>query len=444
MREPRKLSDLGREERKRILSRSHLKLEEVLDAVIPILKEVEKRGDEAVLEFTRKFDGVDLTGHQTLLDRERIKEAYERVSPEFLGSLKVMRDQVEDFHRHQIKSGWETKKSISEGGEGKYEIGERFVPLKSAGVYVPGGKARYPSSAIMGIVPAKVAGVEQVVVVSPPSLTGQIPDEVLVASDIAGADLIARVGGAQAVAALAYGTETIPRVDIVVGAGNLYVTAAKMYLASLGKVAIDCPAGPSEVLIIADEVANPLWVASDMLSQAEHDEAACSVLITTSRELAWKVYGNLKNELPSSGRREVIKRSLSEYGAILLVDTLGQALDFANEFAPEHIELMVTRPKELLMEIRNAGSVFLGNFSPVAAGDYLTGSNHILPTGGSARGFSGLSVDNFFKRVTYQFLSPQALSSMGQHIVNLAKAEGPFEAHIRSVKVREDEPSVSA
>ncbi len=444
MREPRKLSDLGREERKRILSRSHLKLEEVLDAVIPILKEVEKRGDEAVLEFTRKFDGVDLTGHQTLLDRERIKEAYERVSPEFLGSLKVMRDQVEDFHRHQIKSGWETKKSISEGGEGKYEIGERFVPLKSAGVYVPGGKARYPSSAIMGIVPAKVAGVEQVVVVSPPSLTGQIPDEVLVASDIAGADLIARVGGAQAVAALVYGTETIPRVDIVVGAGNLYVTAAKMYLASLGKVAIDCPAGPSEVLIIADEVANPLWVASDMLSQAEHDEAACSVLITTSRELAWKVYGNLKNELPSSGRREVIKRSLSEYGAILLVDTLGQALDFANEFAPEHIELMVTRPKELLMEIRNAGSVFLGNFSPVAAGDYLTGSNHILPTGGSARGFSGLSVDNFFKRVTYQFLSPQALSSMGQHIVNLAKAEGPFEAHIRSVKVREDEPSVSA
>ncbi len=444
MREPRKLSDLGREERKRILSRSHLKLEEVLDAVIPILKEVEKRGDEAVLEFTRKFDGVDLTGHQTLLDRERIKEAYERVSPEFLDSLKVMRDQVEDFHRHQIKSGWETKKSISEGGEGEYEIGERFVPLKSAGVYVPGGKARYPSSAIMGIVPAKVAGVEQVVVVSPPSLTGQIPDEVLVASDIAGADLIARVGGAQAVAALAYGTETIPRVDIVVGAGNLYVTAAKMYLASLGKVAIDCPAGPSEVLIIADEVANPLWVASDMLSQAEHDEAACSVLITTSKELAWRVYGNLKNELPSSGRREVIKRSLSEYGAILLVDTLGQALDFANEFAPEHIELMVTRPKELLMEIRNAGSVFLGNFSPVAAGDYLTGSNHILPTGGSARGFSGLSVDNFFKRVTYQFLSPQALSSMGQHIVNLAKAEGPFEAHIRSVKVREDEPSVSA
>lgn len=438
MREPRKLADLGREERKRILGRSYLKLEEVLDTVIPILKEVEKRGDEAVLEFTREFDGVDLTAHQTLLDRERIKEAYERVSPEFLDSLKVMRDQVEDFHRHQIRSAWETKKSVSEGGEGKYEIGERFVPLESAGVYVPGGKARYPSSAIMGVVPAKVAGVEQVVVVSPPSLTGQISDEVLVASDIAGADLIARVGGAQAVAALAYGTETIPRVDIVVGAGNLYVTAAKMHLASLGKVAIDCPAGPSEVLIIADEVANPLWVASDMLSQAEHDEAACSVLVTTSRELAWKVYRNLKDELPSSRRREVIKRSLSEYGAILLVDTLGQALDFANEFAPEHLELMVTRPKELLMEIKNAGSVFLGNSSPVAAGDYLTGSNHILPTGGSARGFSGLSVDSFFKRVTYQFLSSQALSSMSQHIVNLAKAEGPLEAHIRSIKVRQD------
>ena len=438
MREPRRLTDLGRDEHKRILKRSRPRLEEVLGTIIPIVREVEKRGNEAVLQFTREFDGVDLTSQEMLLDRERIREAYERVSSEVIRSLKRMREQVEDFHRHQIRSEWEAEKSFSNGGKGKYKIGERFIPLGSAGVYVPGGRARYPSSAIMGIVPARVAGVRQVVVVSPPSVAGTIADEVLVAADIAGADLVIRVGGAQAIAALAYGTETVPRVDIVVGAGNLYVTAAKTYLSSLGKVAIDCPAGPSEVLIIADELANPLWVASDMLAQAEHDEAACSVLVTTSEKLAWQVYKSLKDELPSCRRGRVMERSLAEYGAILLVDSLKEAVDFANEFAPEHLELMVTRPKEILKGITNAGSIFLGNFSPVAAGDYLTGANHILPTGGSARGFSGLSVENFLRRTTYQSLSPRALSLMSQHIINLAKAEGPLEAHIRSIKVRQE------
>lgn len=438
MREPKKLIDLGRDEQEKILKRSGLKIEEVLDAVIPIVREVEKGGNEAVVKFTREFDGVDLTPQEMLLDRKRIKEAYERVSSELIKSLERMREQVEDFHRHQIRSKWEENKSFSGQGEGKYKIGERFIPLESAGVYVPGGKARYLSSAIMGIVPARVAGVRQVVVVSPPSWARTIADEVLVAADIAGADLIIRVGGAQAIAALAYGTETIPRVDIVVGAGNLYVMAAKTYLSSLGKVAIDCPAGPSEVLIIADESAKPLWVASDMLAQAEHDEAACSVLVTTSENLAWQVYKNLKDELPSCERKGVIERSLTEYGAILLVGSLAEAVDFANEFAPEHLELMVNRPSETLKEIRNAGSVFLGNFSPVAAGDYLTGTNHILPTGGSARGFSGLSVDNFLKRIVYQSLSPEVLSSMSHDIVNLAKAEGPLEAHIRSIKLRQE------
>ncbi len=438
MREPKKLIDLGRDEQEKILKRSGLKIEEVLDAVIPIVRGVEKGGNEAVLKFTREFDGVDLTPQEMVLDRKRIKEAYERVSSEVIKSLERMREQVDDFHRHQIRSKWEKNKSFSGRGEGKYKIGERFIPLESAGVYVPGGKARYPSSAIMGIVPAKVAGVRQVVVVSPPSLAETIADEVLVAADIAGADLIIRVGGAQAIAALAYGTESIPRVDIVVGAGNLYVTAAKTYLSSLGKVAIDCPAGPSEVLIIADESANPLWVASDMLAQAEHDEAACSVLVTTSEGLAGQVYKNLKDELPSCERRKVIERSLAEYGAILLVDSLKEAVDFANEFAPEHLELMVNRPGEILEEIRNTGSIFLGSFSPVAAGDYLTGTNHILPTGGSARGFSGLSVDSFLKRIAYQSLSPEALSSMRDDIVNLAKAEGPLGAHIRSINLRQE------
>ncbi len=438
MREPKKLIDLGRDEQEKILRRSGLKMEEILDTVIPIVREVEKRGNEAILKFTREFDGVDLTPQEMLLEGKRIKEAYERVSSEVIKSLERMREQVEDFHRHQIRSKWEENKSFSGRGQGKYKIGERFIPLESAGVYVPGGKARYPSSAIMGIVPARVAGVRQVVVVSPPSWAGTIADEVLVAADIAGADLIIRVGGAQAIAALAYGTETIPRVDIVVGAGNLYVTAAKTYLSSLGKVAIDCPAGPSEVLIIADESAKPLWVASDMLAQAEHDEAACSVLVTTSENLAWQVYKSLKEELLFCERKGVMERSLTEYGAILLVGSLAEAVDFANEFAPEHLELMVNRPREIFKEIRNAGSVFLGNFSPVAAGDYLTGTNHILPTGGSARGFSGLSVDNFLKRITYQSLSPEALSSMSHDIVNLAKAEGPLEAHIRSIKLRQE------
>ncbi len=438
MREPKKLIDLGRDEQEKILRRSGLKMEEILDTVIPIVREVETRGNEAILKFTREFDGVDLTPQEMLLEGKRIKEAYERVSSEVIKSLERMREQVEDFHRHQIRSKWEENKSFSGRGQGKYKIGERFIPLESAGVYVPGGKARYPSSAIMGIGTARVAGVRQVVVVRPPSWAGTIADEVLVAADIAGADLIIRVGGAQAIAALAYGTETIPRVDIVVGAGNLYVTAAKTYLSSLGKVAIDCPAGPSEVLIIADESAKPLWVASDMLAQAEHDEAACSVLVTTSENLAWQVYKNLKEELLFCERKGVMERSLTEYGAILLVGSLAEAVDFANEFAPEHLELMVNRPREIFKEIRNAGSVFLGNFSPVAAGDYLTGTNHILPTGGSARGFSGLSVDNFLKRITYQSLSPEALSSMSHDIVNLAKAEGPLEAHIRSIKLRQE------
>jgi len=290
----------------------------------------------------------------------------------------------------------------------------------------------------MAVVPAKIAGVSQIIFTSPPREDGEMADVVMVAADIAGADFLINIGGAQAVAALAYGTSTFPKVDVIVGPGNAYVNAAKAYLSSLGKVAIDSPAGPSEILILADEAANPSYITRDMLSQVEHAEDNSAVLVTTSKKLADKVYQSLKSEVDKCLRKRIIKKSLEDYGAILIADSLAEAIQFANEFAPEHLEIMTEEPHDVLKEIRNAGSVFLGDFSPVAAGDYLTGTNHILPTGGSAKRFSGLSVETFLKKMTFQSLSKKALNLMSEDIARLATLEGPYNEHIRSVKAREE------
>ncbi len=431
MRSPVKIRDLTNEEYQRIIERSRKRFTQILSEIVPIIEQVKEKGDEAVLKFTRKFDEVVLSLEQIRIKEEKIKEAYRQVSPQLIRSLRKMKEQIEDFHKHQIRRDYILEKSLSGRKEASYTLGERFVPVKRAAVYVPGGKANYPSTAIMGVVPAKLANVSEIIVVSPP----EVPPSIIVASDIAGADLLINVGGPQAIAALAYGTQMIPRVDMVVGPGNIYVTEAKSYLASLGEVGIDCPAGPSEVLIITDDSANPIHIAWDIIAQAEHDENACSVLVTTSEKLASEVSERLKKLIPTALRKAIIQRSLDSYGAILIVSHIDEAIQFANDFSPEHLEIITDNPDKVLSQITNAGSVFLGPFSPVAAGDYFSGTNHILPTGSSAKFFSGLSVETFLKRITYQKISPEALKLMEKDIANLAREEG-YQAHLSSIQVR--------
>lgn len=437
MRQPRRLRDLDKETYQRILKRSIIKIENTLSAIIPIVKEVEKRGDAAVAQFTAQFDRVDFNPEDFRVSKKRIKAAYERMSPQLLESLRKMHQQVWDFHQYQKRENWSIDKLFLNKKEAHYQLGQRFIPVKRVGVYVPGGKASYPSTAIMAIVPAKIAAVKNIIVVSPPSLEKEMADAIVVAADIAGADLMFNIGGGQAIAALAYGTSTIPQVDMIVGPGNLYVQAAKAYLFSLGKIAIDCPAGPSEILILADSSANYEYIARDILSQTEHAEDACAILITTSEQLAERVYQYLKSEINHCLRKNVITKSLADYGAILIADSLDEAIEFSNDFAPEHLEIMTEKPDDVLGKIKNAGSVFLGDYSPVAAADYFTGTNHILPTGASAKRFSGLSVQTFLKSMTYQSLSREALRLMSSDITNLASIEGPYTEHIRSVKARE-------
>jgi len=433
LRKPVKIKDIGEKEYENLIKRSFLQFEKVLPRVISIVNEVKDRGDEAFLEFTEKFDGVRLSSDSLILTDDEVKKAYRNLPSSLVSSLKRMCQQVRFFHQNQL----ERRKNWSCKGEkyGDYTLGEFFSPVEKAAIYVPGGKASYPSTAVMGCIPAKLAGVKEVVVCSPPSSGGEILPEVVVAAHLAGADLIVKGGGAQAVAALAFGTSTFPRVDLIAGPGNIYVTCAKAYLASLGEIGIDCPAGPSEVLIIADNSAPPDYIVWDMLSQAEHDEASFSVLVTTSRKLAFDVWERLEREANSCKRKKIILSSLEKNSFILLAENLEEAVNFANKFAPEHLEIITGDPEKLLPFIKNAGSVFLGPFSPVAAGDYFTGCNHILPTGGSARFLSGLSVDTFLKRISYQKLSLDTLLKMKEHIEKIALQEG-LEAHLKSIEAR--------
>mgnify|MGYP000026363251 CR=1 FL=1 len=431
MRAPLRLKDISEKEYKRIIQRSTFQIDKIMEKVISIVDEVRKNGDEAVLKFTREFDKVNLSKQQLILSKNKIRKAYSKVPSSFIDSVSKMRERIEDFHKSQIPKSWSVKKDIS----GAYRLGEIFPPVQKAGVYVPGGKACYPSTAVMGCVPARLAGVLTVVVCTPPSPSGDVPPEVIVASDIAGADVIVNAGGAQAIAALAFGTESIPKVDVIAGPGNIYVNAAKSYLFSLGRVGIDCPAGPSEVLIIADDSASPSFIIWDMLAQAEHDEMAWAVLVTPSQKLADKVWKGIEGQLEFTERKSIIQASLENNGYIILVDNLDEAVNFANEFAPEHLEILTENPDPFLSLIKNAGSVFLGENSPVAAGDYFSGTNHILPTGGTARFFSGCSVHTFLKRITYQNLTRQALAKMEEPVSHLSHQEG-FQAHLKSIQIR--------
>ncbi|MCI8710791.1 MAG: histidinol dehydrogenase [Ruminococcus sp.] len=392
-----------------------------------ILSNVREKRDEAVFAYTEKFDGVKLSAKNVKVTEEEIAEAYEKVDEGLLQVIRKALKNIEDYHAKQMQYSWFDSKP-----DGTM-LGQKVTPLWRVGVYVPGGKAVYPSSVLMNIVPAKVAGVNEIVMVTPPGKDGKVCPTTLVAAKEAGADVVYKVGGAQAVAALAYGTESIPKVDKIVGPGNIYVALAKK--AVYGHVSIDSIAGPSEILVLADETANPRYVAADLLSQAEHDELASAILVTTSRKLAQQVSVEVDGFVKVLSRAEIIKKSLENYGHILVADNLEDAIDAVNEIASEHLEIMTADPYQVMMKVRNAGAIFIGEYSSEPLGDYFAGPNHILPTNGTAKFFSPLSVDDFLKKSSLIAYSREALEKVHEDIERFAKAE-QLTAHANSIEVR--------
>ncbi|MGC9515285.1 histidinol dehydrogenase [Methanocrinis sp.] len=420
----KKLSELDDEEVDGLLLRG-LDVQSVMSTVVEIVGEVQEKGDRALTEQTERFDGMRI-GNFRVADDE-IEKAQGQVPERLKRALEIAIENIASFHHQQLdRDLW-----MNETSPGVM-AGQKIVPLDSVGAYVPGGRATYPSSALMTVVPAKVAGVERVIVCTPPGKEGKVDPLTLVAAEMAGADEIYRVGGVQAVAAMAFGTETIVPVQKIVGPGNIYVTAAKLLLRST--VEIDMPAGPSEVLIIADYSAEPEVLASDMIAQAEHDPQSISVLVTDDEDLAIATKVEVEKQAKEAARREIVEKSLNR-AAILTAASMEQAIGFSNSFAPEHLEIIARDPMTVLDEIKNAGSVFLGPFTPVAAGDYASGTNHVLPTSGYARLFSGLNVDSFVKKITVQKISKDGLSLLSDAITILAEAEG-LSAHAESVRKR--------
>ena len=413
-------------ELKRIVDRGETATEEVAAAVKEVVERVRREGDPAVLAFTEKFDRVSLTLKDIKVTLAEVKDAYASVEPKKVDAQRLAAKNIRAFHEKQKLSSW-----VSQEADGVI-LGQLARPLGRAGVYVPGGKAVYPSSVLMNAIPAKVAGVEQIVMCSPVP-GGVMNPYILVAADIAGVSEIYKIGGAQAVAAMAYGTATIPKVDKIVGPGNIYVATAKRYV--FGQVDIDMIAGPSEVLVIADDSADPSFVAADLLSQAEHDELASAILVTPSRALAERVNVEVERQMAGLIRRDIARKAVDRFGAIVLVKDLAGAAEVSNTIAPEHLELSVERPFELLSLIRNAGAIFLGHYTPESVGDYVAGPNHVLPTGGTARFFSPLSTDDFMKRSSLIFYTKEALDKVGEAVTQIADVEG-LEAHGNTIRVR--------
>lgn len=411
----------------RLLSRSQLTDETVARQVKAIVADVRSRGDAALFDYTRRFDKAELTPETLRVSRWEIDAAYAQADERWLAAMKEAARRITAFHEKQKQKTW----MDFQKGEA---LGQLVRPLERVGVYVPGGTAAYPSSVLMNVLPAKVAGVEKIVMVTPPSPQGTVSYPLtLVAADLAGADEIYKIGGAQAVAALAFGTASVPRVDKIVGPGNIYVANAKREV--FGHVGIDMVAGPSEVLVIADDSARPDYVAADLLSQAEHDPLAAAVLVTSSRPLAEQVADELERQTARLPRREIIAASLGRYGTLVVAANLEEAARIANEIAPEHLELCVADPYGLLGFIRNAGAIFMGHYAPEPLGDYLAGPNHVLPTSGTARFFSPLSVDDFVKKSSLVCLDRQALSGVAGEVIRLARREG-LHAHANAVAIR--------
>lgn len=392
-----------------------------------IIENVKENGDEAIFAYTKKFDKFDLNKDNIRVTREEIDAAYQVIDKDLIEVYKKSAENVRVFHEKQLRNSWiDTKEDGS-------ILGQRITPIERAGVYVPGGKAAYPSSVLMNVIPAKVAGVKEIIMTTPCNREGKVNPGTLVAADIAGVDVIYKVGGAQAIAALAFGTDSIPKVDKITGPGNIFVALAKK--AVYGHVSIDSVAGPSEILVLADETANPRYVAADLLSQAEHDELASAILITTSKDLAQKVSKEVEGFTGILSRKEIIEKSLENYGYILLANSMEEAIDAANEIASEHLEILTKNPFEIMTKIKNAGAIFLGEYSSEPLGDYFAGPNHILPTNGTAKFFSPLNVDDFLKKTSIISYSRDALSKVHNDIEAFAESEG-LTAHANSIKVR--------
>lgn len=400
----------------------------VEDIVADIIADVRENGDKAIFKYCEKFDGAKLSA--LTVTKEEIDEAVAEVEPEFLEILKKAARNITKFHEKQVRN------SFIINDEDGIVMGQKVIPVDRAGLYVPGGTAAYPSTVLMDSIPAKIAGCKEVVMVTPPNKFGKINPAILAAAYVAGVDRIFKVGGAQAIAALAYGTETIPKVDKIVGPGNAFVAEAKKQV--FGKVSIDMIAGPSEILIVADENSNPKYVAADLLSQAEHDKMASAVLVTNSSEIAEKVSAEIEKQLPLLERADIARASVDSNGKIIVAEDLSSAIDIANEIAPEHLELCVDNPFDYLDKIRHAGSVFMGRYCPEALGDYLSGANHTLPTSGSAKFSSPLSVDDFVKKTQYTYYTKNALEKVARDVEFFAKKEG-LTAHAKSAVIRLEE-----
>lgn len=397
----------------------------VTSAVTDILNNVKQNGDDAVREYTLKFDGHMPSKFE--ISREEIDSSPDKCDRDFILALYKAADNIRDFHARQKQQSWLEPK------QNGVILGQRIRGLKRVGVYVPGGTAAYPSSVLMNVIPAKIAGVKEIVMVTPPQKDGTANPDILAAAKIAGVDRVFLMGGAQAVAALAYGTQSVPKVDKIVGPGNIFVATAKKLL--YGTVDIDMIAGPSEILIVADKSANPKFLAADLMSQAEHDKMASAILLTTSEETANETAKELSRQMQTLERRDIIEQSLNDFGAIIVCKDISEAVNFANELAPEHLELAVENPMEYIGRVDNAGSVFLGHYSPEPLGDYFAGPNHVLPTSGTARFFSPLSVDSFIKKSSFIYYTEPALSEAKDDIIKLAETEG-LTAHANSIKVR--------
>lgn len=401
------------------------------DTVQQIVDDVKMRRDQALFEYTEKFDHAKIDASTIRVTEEEIQEAMDKVDPSLLSVMKKSMENIRDHHSRQVRQSW-----FSSRPDGTI-LGQKITALESVGVYVPGGKAAYPSTVLMNIIPAEVAGVERIVMVTPPGSDGKVNPVTLTAAHLAGATEVYKVGGAQAIAALAFGTQSVPRVNKIVGPGNIFVALAKK--AVYGHVSIDSIAGPSEILVIADETANPRYVAADLLSQAEHDELASAILVTTSMELAQAVSKEVDQFLETLSRRAILEKSLENYGYILVTDTLDEAIQTANEIASEHLEIATKNPFEVMTKIRNAGAIFIGEYSSEPLGDYFAGPNHVLPTNGTAKFFSPLGVDDFIKKSSIIYYSKDALRKAHRDIEAFAQSE-QLTAHANSIRVRfEDE-----
>ncbi|MEG1458755.1 MAG: histidinol dehydrogenase [Acetivibrio sp.] len=410
-----------------LLKRSPNQYQEYEAIVGDILKNVREKGDLGAFSYTEKFDGAIITKENVLVTEKEIEEAYEKTEDSFIEILRKAKKNIEDYHKKQKQYSWFD--STPNGAI----LGQKVSAIETVGVYVPGGKAVYPSSVLMNVIPAKVAGVEKIIMTTPPDKNGKINSNTLVAAREAGVDEIYKIGGAQAIASLAYGTESIPKVHKIVGPGNIFVALAKK--AVYGHVSIDSIAGPSEILVLADETANPRFVAADLLSQAEHDELASAILVTTSRKLAKEVSEQVSSFVSDLSRKEILEKSLDNYGYILVADSMEEAIEAVNEIASEHLEIVTKDPFQIMTKIKNAGAIFLGEYSCEPLGDYFAGPNHVLPTNGTAKFFSPLSVDDFIKKSSIISYSKEALEPIYKDIISFANAE-QLTAHANSIQVR--------